>query len=43
MSSKVDQKREWKTKNLDKRLAADAMAAGTAGLTIAPIVSMIDK
>lgn len=35
--------REWNTKNISQRLAVDAACALTAGVTVAPVVSMIDK
>lgn len=36
-------KKQWNTKNLSSRLAADAAAAGTAGVLVAPVITMIDK
>lgn len=34
---------EWNTKNLGSRLAVDAACAFTAGGTVAPVISMIDR
>ena len=34
---------EWNDKNLSSRLMVDAGCAVTAGVTVAPVVSMIDK
>lgn len=33
----------WNTKNLGRRIGVDAMAAASAGLLVAPIITMIDK
>jgi len=33
----------WNTKNLGLRIGADAVAAGAAGVLVAPIITMIDK
>jgi hypothetical protein len=36
-------KESWYTKNLGSRVASDALAAGTAGILVAPIITIIDK
>jgi len=36
-------KRQWNTKNLPRRLGTDFIAAGAAGATVAPIITIIDK
>lgn len=36
-------KKEWNTKNLGQRLAVDAMCAGAAAGSVAPVICMIDK
>lgn len=35
--------REWNTSKLGLRVGADALAAGTAGALVAPLITMIDK
>lgn len=35
--------KSWNTQKLGLRVAADALAAGAAGLLVAPIITMIDK
>lgn len=35
--------KKYNTKNLGLRLAADATAAASAGVLVAPIITMIDK
>lgn len=35
--------KSWNTHNLGLRLAADAAAAATAGVLVAPLITMIDK
>lgn len=39
----VQAKREWNTSKLGLRVGVDAMAAGAAGILVAPIITMIDK
>ncbi|KAB8349806.1 hypothetical protein FH972_023819 [Carpinus fangiana] len=36
-------KSSWNTKNLGSRIASDAIAAGSAGILVAPIITIIDK
>lgn len=43
MSSSDAPKREWNTSKLGLRVGVDAMAAGSAGVLVAPIITMIDK
>jgi hypothetical protein len=38
----VETKR-WNTSKLGLRIGADAVSAGTAGILVAPIITMIDK
>lgn len=38
-----DAKREWNTKKLGPRVAADAAAAASAGVLVAPLITIIDK
>jgi hypothetical protein len=35
--------KRWNTKNLGKRLAADAVSAASASVMVAPVVSIIDR
>lgn len=35
--------RTWNTRNIGLRLAADGAAAATAGVLVAPVITMIDK
>lgn len=39
----MDSTRTWNTKNLGLRLAADGAAAASAGVLVAPIITIIDK
>ena len=36
-------KKEWNTKNIGQRLGVDAMCAGAAAGSVAPVICMIDK
>ncbi|KAJ4361583.1 hypothetical protein N0V95_001744 [Ascochyta clinopodiicola] len=38
-----DGPREWNTNKLGLRLGSDALAAGAAGVLVAPVITMIDK
>ena len=35
--------KEWNTKNLGQRLSVDLMAASSAGILVAPIITVIDR
>lgn len=39
----TSKKTEWNTYKIGPRVAADAAAAATAGVLVAPIITMIDK
>lgn len=35
--------RRWNTRHLSQRIGADALAAGCAGVLVAPVITVIDK
>jgi len=39
----VSDKHAWNTAKLGRRVGVDAMAAGAAGILVAPVITMIDK
>ncbi|KAF9694193.1 hypothetical protein EKO04_007745 [Ascochyta lentis] len=43
LATSADAPREWNTNQLGLRLGSDALAAGAAGVLVAPIITMIDK
>ncbi len=43
LPSKAKVKQEWNTSKLGLRVGFDILAAGAAGILVAPIITMIDK
>jgi hypothetical protein len=43
MGPGLEASKSWNTKNIGLRLAADGAAAATAGVLVAPVITMIDK
>ncbi|KAI6830756.1 hypothetical protein KC332_g6900 [Hortaea werneckii] len=43
MVEKAPEKRDWNTKNLGRRIVADAACAATAGGLVAPVIMTVDK